>query len=61
MNAVMFMGAGFSRSAGLPLTSELFESDIYIPSTRSEKRFERVFRIWEKWHEDNRFLAFSCG
>ena len=53
MKATIFLGAGFSRRAGLPLTSELFESDIYVPSSSSLSRFEKVLGAWEKWHEKN--------
>jgi len=53
MEATIFLGAGFSRIAGLPLTSELFKSDIYAPSPSALSRIEKVLGTWEKWHKEN--------
>lgn len=53
MEATIFLGAGFSRIAGLPLTSELFKSSIDAPSPSSLDRIKKVLRTWEKWHEKN--------
>lgn len=45
----LILGAGFSHVAGIPLTREIFNTDVFVVSKRSEKRFEAVWGVWQKW------------
>ncbi len=53
MSASAILGAGFSHVAGLPLTSNLFKSDVLIFSKRAKKHFVDVRAAWSIWHEIN--------
>ncbi len=47
------LGAGYSCAAGLPVTAQLFEEDVYISSRAAQTRFERVWRDYDSWREEN--------
>jgi hypothetical protein len=48
----IFLGAGFSKSAGIPLTSELFDEIPYSPNDNSIK-YKLVVDAWEKSGQKN--------
>lgn len=64
-NTAIIVGAGFSFSAGLPLTKDLFNADVFIGSDQAQARMSRVFRSWQEWSAANttsgpeQFLSFT--
>ena len=60
-NTTLFLGAGFSYSAGLPLTKELFKDIPYYPIDKKklkpkkilELKYESVIENWQKWARSN--------
>lgn len=47
--AVLLLGAGWSRVAGRPLTSELFDQSPFAPSEAAARSNERVMEAWRSW------------
>lgn len=47
--ASLFLGAGWSRLAGRPLASELFDEAPFAPSAAAVRSYERVIRAWHSW------------
>ncbi len=48
-STAVILGAGFSRSAGLPLAKDLFDFDIFAGSRAAERRFNVVLNAWRDW------------
>lgn len=46
-------GAGFSVTAGLPLTGELFAAEPYVGSDGAHRRTLRVLEAWGHWHAEH--------
>ncbi|MBX4263769.1 hypothetical protein [Clostridium estertheticum] len=44
----LILGASFSHVAGVPLTKDIFNSDMSVVSISSDKRYETVWNAWEK-------------
>lgn len=57
INTTLILGAGFSSIAGLPLTNQLFEGEVFTASKRSEIDFEEVIRCWNDWKSKNPLLS----
>lgn len=49
----LILGAGFSHVAGIPLTKDIFNSDMFVVSKASEKRVETVWNAWKEWSKIN--------
>lgn len=47
--AVLLLGAGWSRLAGRPLTSEFFDHPPFAPSEAAARSYERVMEAWRSW------------
>jgi hypothetical protein len=47
------LGAGYSFVAGFPLTAQLFEQSTHVASRAAQARFERVWRDYDSWREQN--------
>jgi hypothetical protein len=52
--AAVFIGAGYSAVAGLPLASNLFaHGDLLFGGKRAQERCEQVLEAWACWSESN--------
>ena len=51
--ACCIVGAGYSHVAGLPLTSNLFSTDVAVTSKRAAARFDAVWEDYDKWQAEN--------
>lgn len=49
----IFLGAGFSKCAGVPLASELFKTQPIVDKITRKKLVNRVIESWKKWHKLN--------
>lgn len=49
----VFLGAGFSISAGVPLASQLFDSKPLVDRITRSKLVDRVVAGWERWSAQN--------
>jgi hypothetical protein len=49
----VILGSGFSYVTGLPLAKDLLNSAAFIASKRSEGRFNRVWKEWERWQGEH--------
>lgn len=52
-SAAVFIGAGFSHVAGLPLTKELFQTAGYASSSRQLRHMQQVIDTWSAWRLDH--------
>src|ERR1035437_8673970 len=52
-SCTVFLGAGFSHAAGLPLAATLFDCRTIISSQEARHRFGAVWKAWDKWKEEN--------
>lgn len=52
-SAVLLLGAGWSRVAGRPLTSELFDQPPFAPSEAAARSYERVMKAWCSWADSH--------
>jgi hypothetical protein len=51
--ACVIVGAGFSYVAGLPLTKDLFDSDLFAASTGAARRHRTVEDEWRVWKAEH--------
>jgi hypothetical protein len=51
------LGAGFSFVAGLPLAKDIFDTDVVAFSDGAAKRFDKVWKDYTSWREENPSLA----
>ncbi len=49
----VFLGAGFSATAGVPLASQLFDSRPLVDRITRRKLVDRVVAGWERWSSRN--------
>ncbi|MBV9101877.1 MAG: SIR2 family protein [Candidatus Dormibacteraeota bacterium] len=52
MSTVVFLGAGFSRLAGVPLARQLFDTEPVVDRISRQRLVNRVRRGWLTWHQD---------
>jgi hypothetical protein len=45
----LILGAGFSRVAGLPVTSELMDGEVWRTSLELDRRVDLVLNAWVEW------------
>jgi len=50
---VLLLGAGFSRVAGSPLASELFDADLFGGANWREEVIGSVLDRWSRWRQDH--------
>src|ERR1700690_932154 len=50
----VFLGAGFSREANIPLGSKLFEVKPEVDRITRRKLVDRITLLWNKWHGLNK-------
>ncbi len=48
----IFLGAGFSSVAGIPLASQLFDQQPEVDRVSRQRLVERVSEGWHKWHAE---------
>lgn len=48
---VVFLGAGFSHVAGVPLAGHLFDTEPAVDRVARQRLVERVQRGWRRWHQ----------
>lgn len=53
MEIVLFLGAGFSAPAGLPVGNALFESPAFPHSRKAAVDIQRTLSAWSAWRADN--------
>jgi hypothetical protein len=53
INPQVFLGAGFSATAGVPLASQLFDSRPLVDRITRRKLVDRVVAGWERWSSCN--------
>jgi hypothetical protein len=49
----IFVGAGFSAPAGVPLASQLFDARPDVDRVTRQHLVDRVVEHWERWHATN--------
>lgn len=49
----VFLGAGFSYVAGMPLTKDLLSDYTYVPSESSWREWARLLDDYDAWRENN--------
>lgn len=49
----VFLGAGFSAPAGVPLASQLFDSEPDVDRITRRNLVERVVARWKRWHDEH--------
>lgn len=65
INTAIIAGAGFSFSAGLPLTKDIFGVRVFLSSDQAATRMSRVLQSWQEWSAVNptlgpeQFLSFT--